>query len=380
MVDVVLAVASAATLLVTAVAIGVSWGGVYWLFDAAAGLVVCWLALWWRGQDRAAAAGLVVAVVAVLVAWAADLPQEPGPATVLGLAVLVGSAVRALPARRAVAVAAAGFAVVAGTWFAATPSSAGITAVTTLNALGWLGAIVVGLSGRLRDARRRAFVDEVRREERMELARELHDVAAHHLTGIVIQAQAAQLAVRKNADDVGRSLADIEAAGSEALGAIRRVVGLLRDGDDVVSAAAGCEQIGELVRRFQDHGHGPAVQLRMPADGQVWPAEVSSTVYRIVQESLTNIARHAPAAGSVTIDVAQDHEALTIEVTDDAPTTPTRYRRGGHGLSGHGLRGHGLIGMRERVEALGGTLQAGRRADAGWSIRADLPFAASGRE
>jgi signal transduction histidine kinase len=99
----------------------------------------------------------------------------------------------------------------------------------------------------------------------------------------------------------------------------------------------------------------------------MWPSEVSSTIYRVVQESLTNIARHAPTARSVTVDIAQDHQAVTVEVTDDAPAAPTRPRRGGYGL----------VGMRERVEAIGGTLRAGPRGDAGWSVWATLPLAPS---
>jgi signal transduction histidine kinase len=364
-----LGVVFAAMSVVTAIAIGSSWGGVYWPFDVAAGLVVCGIALLRRRHRAGAAAtGLAVAAVAIVVSWAAELPQEPGPAMALALAVLVGSAVRALPARSAVAVAAAGLAVVAGTLCAESLSSSGISGVTTLNAGGWLGALAVGLSGRLLNARRRAAAEKVRREERLELARELHDVAAHHLTGIVVQAQAAQLVSRRHPDDkVGSSMADIEAAGSGALGAIRRVVGLLRDGGDAVYAAPGFEQLSELVRGFEGRGEGPAVHLRVPDGEPVWPSEVSSTIYRVVQESLTNIARHAPTARSVTVDIAQDHQTITVEVTDDAPAAPTRYHRGGYGL----------VGMRERVEALGGTLRAGARGDAGWSVWATLPLAPS---
>jgi signal transduction histidine kinase len=365
-VDAGLGVVFAVMLVVTAVAIGESWGGVYWLFDAAAGLVVCGIALLRRRHRAGAAAtGLGVAAVAIMVSWAAELPQEPGPAMALALAVLVGSAVRALPARSAVAVAASGLVVAAGTWCAEFFSSSGISAVATLNAAGWLGALAVGLSGRLLNARRRAATEKVRREERLELARELHDVAAHHLTGVVVQAQAAQLASRNHPDDkVGRSMADIEAAGSDALDAIRRVVGLLRDGDDAVPAAPGFGQLSGLVRRFKGPGEGPAVRLRVPDGDPGWPSEVSSTIFRVVQESLTNIARHAPTARSVTVDIAQDHGTITVEVTDDSPASPTRYHRGGYGL----------VGMRERVEALGGTLRAGPRGDAGWSVWATLPL------
>jgi signal transduction histidine kinase len=139
---------------------------------------------------------------------------------------------------------------------------------------------------------------------------------------------------------------------------MRRVVGLLRDNDDVVSVAPGPEPLGELVSRFT----GPAVRLRLPNGETRWPPEVASTVYRVVQESLTNVARHAPRARSVSVTVAQDGRTVTVEVADDAPPAPAQYHR----------RGYGLVGMRERVEALGGTLYAGPGESAGWMVRAVL--------
>jgi signal transduction histidine kinase len=96
-----------------------------------------------------------------------------------------------------------------------------------------------------------------------------------------------------------------------------------------------------------------------------WPAEVTSTVYRIVQEALTNVARHAPHAHGVTVTVDQNPSGVTIEVVDDAPPGPVRAAHRG---------GYGLIGMRERIETLGGTLHAGPRPDAGWSVLATLPI------
>ncbi|MBE1491395.1 sensor histidine kinase [Plantactinospora soyae] len=360
-VDVALAALFGAVLVGQAVAIRQSWGGDYWQFEGVAGLVVCVTALL-RRRHRAwsAVAGLAVAAVAILVARLAGLPGEPGLAMVLGLSVLVGSAIRTLPVRLAGAVAAGGLAVVAGTRLGVLPSSSG--AVVGLNVAGWLTAVGVGLGLRLLDARRRATADQVRREERLELARELHDVVAHHITGIVIQAQAAQIVARKRPEQVRESLVGIEAAGSEALTAMRRVVGLLRDTDDAAPASPGPEQLSELVRRFD--GPGRTVRLSQPDAESAWPPEVTSTVYRVVQESLTNISRHAPHAHSVTVSIAQDPRAITVEVVDDAPLAPARYPH---------LGGYGLIGMRERVETLGGTLHAGPGTGAGWSVRATLP-------
>jgi signal transduction histidine kinase len=95
-----------------------------------------------------------------------------------------------------------------------------------------------------------------------------------------------------------------------------------------------------------------------------WPPEVTSTVYRIVQEALTNVLSHAPKARSVTVIVEQGPQGVTVEVTDDAPATSARPQHRG---------GYGLVGMRKRVETLGGSLLAGPGPDAGWSVRATLP-------
>ncbi len=353
--DVVLGVSFAALLVFWAVRVATSWGGRYWLFGFAAGAVVCLLALV-RGRDRvrAAGAGLAVAGVAVLVAWFAEVPGEPGPAMALGLSVLVGSAVRASPPVPACAVAVAGLAVVAGAVL-----TGRLPGVVLLNGVAWLAGCGTGLGLRLRDAARLAVVERVRRAERLELARELHDVVAHHISGIVLQTQAARIARRTRPETLDESLAGVEAAGSEALAAMRRVVGLLRDADDA-APAAGPEELGRLVERFA--GHGPPVRLRLPDGARDWRPEVTSTVHRVVQESLTNVARHAPHAHSVTVDVAEDARSVVVSVTDDA--APGHQARRG---------GYGLVGLRERVEALDGTLTAGPRPGGGWSVLATLP-------
>ncbi|NUT41526.1 MAG: sensor histidine kinase, partial [Thermoactinospora sp.] len=218
---------------------------------------------------------------------------------------------------------------------------------------------------RLLAARRHAVAERVRRDERLRLARELHDVAAHHMTGIVLQAQAARLLARKQPGQVDESLGDIEDASTGALAAMRRVVGLLRDthdtgdtGDTGDAGPAAPGRLADLVGRFD----GPPVTLRS-ADDDGWPPEVTSTVYRVVQESLTNVARHAPRARSVTVEVARRGAAVVVEVADDAPPSSPPRRTG-----------YGLVGMRERVESLDGTLHAGPRGTGGWTVRASLPL------
>ncbi|MFK3979573.1 sensor histidine kinase [Micromonospora sp. NPDC050397] len=361
-----------AAIVIEAIAIAQSWGARYWLLGGAAAVVVSLLALL-RHRQRiwTAVAGVMVAAVAILAARIGHLPAEPGPAIALALSVLIGSAIRALPPVPAGALAFAGFAVALGSHLAARPSSSGAAAVAAINGAGWLAAIVVGLSLRMLDHRARATAEKVRQDERLGLARELHDIVAHHITGMLIQAQAAQIVARKTPAKVTDSLVGIEAAGVDALAAMRRVVGLLRDTEEPAPASPGPEhgpeQLSALVERFNEQG--PAVRLRLPDDTTSWPAEVTSTVYRIVQEALTNVSRHAPQARSVVVTVAEDPAGLTVEVVDDAPTATARP---------HHRAGYGLIGMRERVEALGGTLRPGPRPGAGWSVHATLPL--PGRE
>ncbi|MFF1482654.1 histidine kinase [Streptomyces sp. NPDC058301] len=336
--------------------------GRVWVFDAAVGAIVCLIALG-RGRHPgwAAALGLVVAGTAAVIARLAHLPGEPGAAAVLGLLVLGGSAVRALAWRQAAVVAVAGLSLMAvGLLTVEAPSTPFRVGIEV-----WVLALGAGLGLRFLDHRRRAAAEAVRHEERLALARELHDVVAHHVTGIVVQTQAARIVAKRRPESLDTTLAGIEEAGGEALTAMRRVVGLLRDTDDVATTAPpapGPEQLAELVRRFD--GHGPQVRLRLPADPTPWPPEVATTVHRIVQEALTNIARHAAHAHSADVDITHGPDTVTVTVTDDAP--PSHTPRNHHG-------GYGLIGMRERVEALGGHLSAGPSRAAGWSVHVTLP-------
>lgn len=319
-----------------------------------------------RSRTWAAAAGLAVCAAAEFASWRWHLPDQPGVAAALALFVLIGSAVRALPAGTAAAIAAGGAAVAAGTAerYLGTPNS--FTA-TRLMGLGWCVAVGTGLWLRALDSRRDAAVAEIRRGVRLELARELHDTAAHQITGIVLQAQAARIAARKHAETLDDALAGIESAGTGALAAMRQVIGLLRDTDDADGLTTGPERLTDLVERFA--GRGPAVRLHLPdgPEDPAWPPEVSGTVCRVVQEALTNIARHASGAREVTVTLAHDRRSITVEITDDAsPAASSRFPHAG---------GYGLVGMRERVEALGGTLSAGPRSGAGWSVLATLPAA-----
>jgi signal transduction histidine kinase len=363
--------------------------GGWWPVTLATGVVVCGLALV-RDRNPAwtAAAGLAAWGLAATVTARWSLPAQPvlGPAA--GLVVLGGAAVRALPAGRAAAIALAGAGIVAAGRAADSPGAAEAQAL--IGVLAWTAVVATGLWLRNQDEQRHAAVAAVRREVRLDLARELHDVVAHHITGLVVQTQAARLIAaqrpeaagrdRAGPDAVGPALAGIETAGAAALAALRRVVGLLRDGGDGSSVRTGPEELAELAARFA--GHGPPVDLRLPTGppDPAWPPELSSTVYRVVQEALTNAVRHAAGASLVTVTVRHDPRHVTVDVTDDGPAAGTAPARPG---------GYGLIGMRERVEALGGTLHAGPAdttgyagADpvrtgpgepGGWTVRATLP-------
>jgi signal transduction histidine kinase len=338
-----------------------------WVLDLVAGAAVSIAALARRRYPLAAPiAGLAVTAAAAAVAIPAGLPSEPGPAAVLALMVLAYSAVRVLPAAAATAIALCGAAVAGAGRFGEMLGYQTSETAYTVGAECWLLAVSLGLWLRYLDHRRRSATEAVRRDERLDLARELHDVVAHHIAGILLQTQAARITARRQQDPdaLDATLEEIEAAGGEALAAMRRVVGLLRDTDDGVTTGTGTEQLTALVKRFD--GHGPAVTLVLPEPQDAsWPPEVASTVYRVVQESLTNIARHAVHARSACVEIARDAHGVTIEVTDDAqPGSPRSRHRGGFGL----------VGMRERVEALGGTLKAGPRpAGAGWTVTATLP-------
>lgn len=341
-----------------------------WGFDLAVGALVCVAALL-REHSRvwAAAAGIAVTTAAEAAAWRWHLPGQPGGVALLALLVLVGSAVRVLPVRTAAFVVAGGVPVLVGSVERYLPfirNGVPCTfAATWLVGLGWCAAAGAGLWLRVLGTRREETIEAVRRGERLDLARELHDAAAHHITGIVVQAQAARIAARRRPETLDEALAGIESAGTEALDSMRRVIGLLRDADDAGGVTPGPERLADLVERFA--GRVPAVRLHLserPAD-PAWPPEVTTTINRVVQEALTNITRHAPDAREVTVSLAHDRRAITVQVTDDAPAGVTpRFPFNG---------GYGLVGMRERVEALGGALSAGPAAGTGWSVRATLP-------
>jgi len=245
---------------------------------------------------------------------------------------------------------------------------------TSLIMLFLLGlSIAAGWYFRARDRERnqtvRAAVTSAQQGERMALARELHDVVAHHVTGIVVQAQAALLVAAKNPAVAVTALEKIEYSGTEALTAMRTLVGSLRDGTAMAGSADSTGQattdVAADIRAVVDNFTGPPVALDLSLPDQL-PVEVGRSVLRLVQESLTNVGKHAPNADDVQVRVVALGEELHIRVVDNGsgrPLSPV----GGSG-------GYGLVGMRERVELLGGRFEAGPSGFVGWSVEAWLPL------
>ncbi len=336
-----------------------------WAFELATGLVMYALALLRsRARVLTAAVGLGVGGIAAVTGDMLHFSSQPGVAGVSGLLVLGAAAVRVAPSRSVTILALAGCAVmVAGRVTLRFEYALGFS---FLALLAWGLALGIGIWLRLLDVRRQMAIDAARRDERLQMARELHDVVAHHVAGIVIQAQAAGLIAAEQPETVKGTMAEIESAGNDALAAMRHVVSLLRDGDDAPGRGTGPSQLSELIDRFA--GHGPPVHARLPDQTRRWPPEVATTVYRIVQEALTNVVLHAPGAAGVQVLVEDDHRAVTVQVIDDGPARSAGSPR----LAPSG--GHGLIGMRERIEALGGTLDAGPDTNGRWAVRAVVPL------
>jgi signal transduction histidine kinase len=199
--------------------------------------------------------------------------------------------------------------------------------------------------------------------ERTRIARELHDVLAHSLGVIVVQAEAAEEVLRHRPESAAESMRAIQRTGREALVEIRRVVGSLREEEAVREPAPGAAAVEALVERV--NAAGLPVELDVRGSVEALPAGPDLAVYRIVQESLTNTLKHADASRArVLIERCADRVSVVVE--DDGRGALVGSDAG----SGNGLRG-----MQERVAALGGTFQAGTTGERGFAVRAELSLA-----
>ncbi|MFD7640573.1 sensor histidine kinase [Kitasatospora sp. NPDC059795] len=205
-------------------------------------------------------------------------------------------------------------------------------------------------------------------DERLRIARELHDVVAHHLTVIAVRAEVARAVASTDPQEAERTLALVGTAGRTALTEMRRMLGVLRSAGDgaELGSAPGLADLAALA-----DGAGPRVELSVDPDPPL-PPGVELAVYRIVQEALTNVVRHAGSADCRVKLSRTGPGAVEIEVVNDAPSRlpsllPSRlpFRRSGGG--------HGLVGMRERAAMCGGTLSAGPLPTGGYRVHAWLP-------
>jgi signal transduction histidine kinase len=210
-------------------------------------------------------------------------------------------------------------------------------------------------------------------EERLRLARELHDVVAHSISVIAVQSGVGAHVAKTQPEEAAKALAAIEVTSRAALTELRRLLGVLRQEDEPQGDLAPVPGLADLDSLLAEVAKaGLAVRLQVEGRPAQLPAGVDLSAYRIVQEALTNVVKHAgPARAQVAIRY-RDHEVM-VEVTDDG--------RGAAAPTGDGRArvGHGLIGMRERVAVFGGDLQTGPRPGGGFRVAARLPLAVEGR-
>ncbi len=257
---------------------------------------------------------------------------------------------------------------------------AGVFAVIiTLDAVGGLsagdlvgGVAVVVLAGavgagiRYQQLARRQELAGVRSRERADLARELHDIVAHHVSAIAVQAQAGRALAGTDVDAVAAVLEVIEDQASRTLEEMRSMVGALRDGDHAdLSPPQGVYDIERLAR---SDGPGPRVSVQLTGSLRDLRPSLDAALYRLAQEAITNARRHAEHATHITVRVAADDECVHLSVDDD-----------GHPGHSSPAPGFGLAGMAERAKLLGGTFSAGRQPDGGWNVTAVLPCAGVSR-
>ena len=207
----------------------------------------------------------------------------------------------------------------------------------------------------------RAVVDE-----RLRIARELHDVIGHSISLIAIQSEAAARSARSNPDAVPAFLSGISAASRQALAEMRGVLAVLRPDAAVplttgeLSPQPGLEQVGELVASLRAGG----LETRLEAEPMHLPPGMALAVYRIVQESLTNVLKHAGAGAKAGVTIIRSGATVRVSVHDD-----------GAGPSGRAPgTAHGIVGMRERAAAYGGTLRTGARPGGGFEVEASIPL------
>jgi len=322
-----------------------------------------------------------ITAVASLTYYALDFPDGPGW---LGLFVALYSLTAYGDGRRSLAIAGIGITVLATGWLVAA------TDIEPRAAIGWvffrIGASVMSaalgesvrtrrviaadaleraeLAERTREEEARARVDE----ERLRIAREVHDTVAHAIAIINVQSGVTAHLLEKRPERIRETLEAIQQTSSQALREMRSILGVLRDADDGRVPHPGLGQIDELIAKARHAGLD--IMLESAPQTAALPSAVDSAAYRILQESITNVIRHVgPTRVTVGLDYGVD--SLELSVTNERGQTPRNGARSA-------VTGRGIIGMRERCQLLGGDLDAGPIADGGFAVTARLPFAPAG--
>jgi signal transduction histidine kinase len=211
-----------------------------------------------------------------------------------------------------------------------------------------------------REREKRLLAETIRAAERARLAREMHDVVSHQVTLIAMQAGALQVSTGDNAEEAARTIRELS---TQTLEELRNLVGVLRSGDAAEDAQPGVDALDDLVANFCS-GQGP-VALDVEAEPSRLPRSVSQAVYRTVQESLTNVRKHA-AGARASVRVLAQQDTLVVEVRNGRANARKPVLPSG---------GHGLLGLRERAGLLGGTFSAGPTAEGGFRVSATYPLA-----
>ena len=203
-------------------------------------------------------------------------------------------------------------------------------------------------------------------EERTRIARDLHDVVAHSVSAIVIQAAAARRNVDRAPDDAVDLLANIEETGRRTMSELRQILGVLRESDTENVNEAAASPVQSIVDIESLIGSATDLDVTLSTTGEIdtVPSGVATSAFRVVQEALTNARRHAGPNATIDVRVERTDDRLDVCIEDD-----------GRGASAdHQQLGYGLIGMGERVAAFGGTLRSGPRRAGGWQVRASFPL------
>jgi signal transduction histidine kinase len=324
-------------------------------------------------RRRPVAAALLMVLGSSLVSWAGREEWYAGNVAILTIVVAdvaVGYVAAVRPRRASVTVAALALGTQVGFSFVhftgAAAQVAGVQALAIVTT--WVVGSSVRQRGQYAAARRNEAEARAVQAERLRIARELHDMIAHSIGVIAIQAGVGRRVIDTQPAEARNALTAIEDTSRDTLAALRRMLGTLRRTDPgsqpaPLDPAPGLADLDDLVARTRDAG--VRVDLRRQGDPRPLPPDVDLSAYRIIQEAVTNVIRHA---GTQRCDVLVDQrpDELTVEITDD-----------GRSAGGAG-QGYGIVGMRERVGLLGGEFAAGPQPGGGFRVAARIPVPATG--